>query len=38
MPYVHTEFGEGMTVQLNEILNTKFYPVGNAPQIGGKYQ
>jgi hypothetical protein len=22
VPYVHTEFGEGVTVQLNKILNT----------------
>jgi hypothetical protein len=24
VPYVHTEFGEGVTVQLNKILNFKY--------------
>jgi hypothetical protein len=38
VPYVYTEFSEGVTVQLNKFYFHKFDPVGSAPEIGGKYQ
>jgi hypothetical protein len=38
VPYVYTEFGEGVTVHINKIFISKLDPVGSAPEIGGKYQ
>ena len=38
VPYVYSEFGEGVTTVKQNFYFHKFDPVGSAPEIGGKYQ
>jgi hypothetical protein len=38
VPYVYTEFGEGVTVKFKKNYFHKFDPVGSAHTIGGKFQ